>query len=180
MGSRVVYKIEDIGTVVGGATPSTKKDSNWGGDIPWLSPKDLTGYRFRYISEGEKSITQEGFNSCSTQMLPKGTVLFSSRAPIGYLAIAETEVCTNQGFKSVIPNEDIDPLYLFYLLKYYRDKIAGISIGTTFPEVSGKTMRQFEVEIASDPEERRAIAGLLGSIDDKIELNNRLNDYLAA
>ena len=115
--------IADLGTVVGGATPSTKDDSNYGGDIPWITPKDLSDFHGRYISKGERNITGKGLRSCSTQLLPKHSVLFSSRAPIGYVAIAANEVCTNQGFKSVVPNDNTDYLFLFYLLKYNKDKI---------------------------------------------------------
>lgn len=180
MVSRMTCRIEEIGTVVGGATPSTKNKAYWDGSIPWLTPKDLVGCQGRYIKAGEKRITEAGYSACSTCLLPKGTVLFSSRAPIGYIAISDGEVCTNQGFKSIIPNEDIDSLYLYYLLQFYRNQIANIGSGTTFPEVSGKAMRQFEVTIAADKEERKTIACILGAIDDKIELNNRINDYLAA
>ena len=99
-------KISDIGTVVGGATPSTKKPENYeNGTIAWITPKDLSTFTRRYIQRGERNITEIGLKSCSTQLLPKDTVLFSSRAPIGYVAIATNEVCTNQGFKSVVPNE---------------------------------------------------------------------------
>ena len=108
--------LAEIGTVIGGATPSTKEPNNWDGDIPWLSPKDLTGYRYRYIARGERNITEDGLATCSTTLLPKGTVLFSSRAPIGYIAIASNPICTNQGFKSVIPSDSIDSLFLYYLL----------------------------------------------------------------
>ena len=105
--------IADIGTVVGGATPSTKKPENYeGGTIAWITPKDLSMFSGRYIKCGERNITKEGLNSCSAQLLPANTVLFSSRAPIGYIAIAANEVCTNQGFKSVIPTEDTDALFL--------------------------------------------------------------------
>ena len=110
-------KISDIGTVIGGATPSTKKSENYeNGDIPWITPKDLSTFNERYIKRGERNITRIGLDSCSTHMLPKNTVLFSSRAPIGYVAIAANELCTNQGFKSIIPNTNINPLFLFYLL----------------------------------------------------------------
>lgn len=101
MGSRKTVSIGDLGRIVGGATPSTKIRENWDGDIPWLSPKDLANYNQRYISRGERNITQQGYESCSTKILPTGTVLFSSRAPIGYIAIAKNPVCTNQGFKSI-------------------------------------------------------------------------------
>ena len=91
-------KLEDVGDVIGGGTPSTKNYDFWNGNIPWLTPKDLSGYNNRYISKGERNITKQGLQNSSTKMLPKGTVLLTSRAPIGYLAIAENEVCTNQGF----------------------------------------------------------------------------------
>ena len=181
MGSRrILVRLDQLGNVVGGATPSTKKPEYWDGDIPWISPKDLTGYGSRYISKGEKSITQEGYDSCSTQMLPKGAVLFSSRAPIGYCAIAARPICTNQGFKSIVPKDGVDSEFLYYLLRANRERIAGIGSGTTFPEVSGKAMRQVEMLVPDNYAEQVTIARILGSIDEKIELNNRLNDYLAA
>lgn len=175
----VKCKISDIGTVVGGATPSTKKEENYlGGNIAWITPKDLSTFKGRYIQRGERNITKIGLKSCSAQILPKNTVLFSSRAPIGYIAIAKNEVCTNQGFKSVIPNETIDPLFLFYLLKYNKDKIAGMGSGTTFKEVSGTTMKNIEVKIPCEKNIQIKIASILGSIDDKIEINNKINDNL--
>lgn len=174
-------KISDIGTVVGGATPSTRKSENYDdGKIAWITPKDLSSFNGRYIRNGERNITERGFNSCSTQLLPKNTVLFSSRAPIGYVAIAANEVCTNQGFKSVIPNENTDPLFLFYLLKYNRDKIKRIGSGTTFKEVSGNTIKNIVVSVPSDRIVQKKIATILGTIDDKIEENEKINKNLAA
>lgn len=172
-------KISDIGTVVGGATPSTKKPENYeDGKIAWITPKDLSTFSGRYIERGERNITEVGLKSCSTQLLPKNTVLFSSRAPIGYVAIAANEVCTNQGFKSVIPNEDTDPLFLFYLLKYNKDKIEGMGSGTTFKEVSGNTMKNIVVSVPRDKSVQKKIADILSSIDDKIEENERINNNL--
>lgn len=99
-------RIQDIGTVVGGATPSTKIDANYkNGHISWITPKDLSTFEGRYIYTGERNITEMGLNSSSTVLMPKNSILFSSRAPIGYVAIAGKELCTNQGFKSVIPNK---------------------------------------------------------------------------
>lgn len=91
------YKIADIGKVVGGGTPSTTEPSFWGGNIPWISPKDLAGYHNVYISHGENYITEKGLNKSGSKLLPKNTLLFSSRAPIGYLAIASNPICTNRG-----------------------------------------------------------------------------------
>lgn len=108
-------------------------------------------------------------------MLPKGSVLFSSRAPIGYVAIVANDMCTNQGFKSVIPNEETDSEFLYYLLKYNKDNIASQGSGTTFAEVSGKTMKEIEVMVPKETEDQRRIASILSSLDRKIELNNKIN-----
>lgn len=179
MAEWIECKISDIGTVVGGATPSTKKTEYYeGGNIAWITPKDLATFSGRYIQRGERNITEIGLKSCSTQLLPQNTILFSSRAPIGYAAIAANEVCTNQGFKSVIPNEDTDPLFLFYLLKYNKDRIEGMGSGTTFKEVSGNTMKNIVVNVPADKEIQTKIASLLGAIDDKIEENERINNNL--
>ena len=172
-------KLSDIGTVVGGATPSTKNADNYNdGKIAWITPKDLSSFKGRYIERGERNITEVGLKSCSTQLLPKNTVLFSSRAPIGYCCIAANEVCTNQGFKSVIPNEHIDPLFLYYLLKNNKDSIEKMGSGTTFKEVSGSTMKNIVISVPADKKMQERIASILGCIDDKIEHNERINNNL--
>lgn len=171
-------KISDMGQVVGGATPSTNNDEYYNGNIIWITPKDLSNFNGRYILKGERNITRAGMESCSTQMLPKGSILFSSRAPIGYVAIAARELCTNQGFKSVIPNETVDFLFLYYLLKYNKEKIESMGSGTTFKEVSGSTMKNIEVTVPESIEIQRKIAGILNSIDSKIENNIKINNNL--
>ena len=171
------YKLSEIGTVVGGATPSTTVERFYGGDIPWLTPKDLSNFQDRYIERGERNITREGLDSCSAQLLPANSVLFSSRAPIGYVAIAKKPIATNQGFKSIIPNEKVDSLFLYYVLRYNKEKIEAMGSGTTFKEVSGAVMKNIEVALPSLEEQRR-IAGILGAIDDKIENNRRINTNL--
>ena len=165
----------ELGTIIGGATPSTKNPSFYDGNIPWLTPKDLSVNSNKYILRGERNITEAGFKSCSCKMLPKGSVLFSSRAPIGYVAIAANDMCTNQGFKSIIPNEETDSEFLYYLLKYNKDNIASQGSGTTFAEVSGKTMKEIEVMVPKETEDQRRIASILSSLDRKIELNNKIN-----
>ena len=165
----------ELGTIVGGATPSTKNPSFYDGNIPWLTPKDLSVNSNMYILRGARNITEVGFKSCSCKMLPKGSVLFSSRAPIGYVAIAANDMCTNQGFKSVIPNEETDSEFLYYLLKYNKNYIASQGSGTTFAEVSGKTMKDIEVVVPKEKEYQHRIASILSSLDRKIELNNKIN-----
>lgn len=172
--------IGDLGKVVGGATPSTKDPSFWDGDLPWLTPKDLACHSFRYVYGGSRSITKKGALSCSTSLLTKGSILFSSRAPIGYVAIAGKDLYTNQGFKSIIPNEDVDGLFLYYLLKSNNDHIASFGSGTTFKEISGRTFSNIQLDIPTKKNDQEAIAAILDSLDSKIELNNRINDYLAA
>lgn len=171
--------IADIGQVVGGATPSTKKPENYqGGTIPWITPKDLANFSGRYIAHGERNITEIGLKSCSTQLIPRHSILFSSRAPIGYVAIADNDLCTNQGFKSVVPNDNTDYMFLYYLLVYKRDEIENMGSGTTFKEVSGSTMRSIRVRVPKSLHEQRKIAGVLSALDDKIELNNKINKNL--
>lgn len=172
------YKLEVLGTVVGGATPSTKDPSNYDGKISWITPKDLSNYANRFISSGERTITQKGFDGCSCKMLPKGSILFSSRAPIGYIAIAENQICTNQGFKSIIPNSSIiNNMFLYYLLVNNKAYIESLGSGTTFKEVSGSVMKNVTLKIPSLFTQQR-IASILSSLDSKIELNRRINDNL--
>ena len=173
--------IADLGTIVGGATPSTKKKENYAdGTIAWITPKDLAGYTGRYIMRGERNITERGLNSCSVQLIPAHSILFSSRAPIGYVAIASQEMCTNQGFKSVVPNDNTDYMFLYYLLKFNKYKIEAMGSGTTFKEVSGSTMKGIKVTVPKSIDEQRKIASVLSSIDEKIEENNAINENLAA
>ena len=172
------YKLHEIGRIVGGATPPTKDSANYDGEISWITPKDLSNFTGRYIQKGERSITQKGFESSSCQILPKGSILFSSRAPIGYIAIAANELCTNQGFKSIIPDNNlVNNLFLYYLLKYNKEEIEGLGSGTTFKEVSAKVMQNFDIKIPSIQTQKK-IADILSSLDDKIELNRRINDNL--
>lgn len=168
----------ELGDIVGGATPSTKHEEYYGGDIAWITPKDLSLFKGRYISCGERSITEAGLASCSAQMMPSNTVLFTSRAPIGYVAIARQSVCTNQGFKSVVPHECVDSLFLYYLLKFNKERIEAMGSGTTFKEVSGKTMKAVQVRIPCKIEDQKKIASILDSIDSKIENNAKINDNL--
>ena len=151
--------IGEIATIVGGGTPSTSNTDNFdGGEIPWITPADLSRYKEKYIARGTRNITEKGLNSSSARLLPANTVLFSSRAPIGYVAIASQPVATNQGFKSFILPEGIDPSFVYYYLTSAKETIEGLGGGTTFKELSGAAAATIPLPIAPLPEQRRIVA----------------------
>ena len=134
--------LSDLGTVVGGGTPSKKHPEYYSEHgISWITPKDLSVDKSKFISHGENDISDIGFSNSSATKMPKGTVLFSSRAPIGYIAIALNVVTTNQGFKSVIPNTNVGTAYIYFFLKQALPIIEGIASGSTFKEISGSGMK---------------------------------------
>lgn len=151
-------RIGDIGIVASGGTPSTQRSDYYDGEIPWITPKDLSGYTEKYISVGSRSITQNGLNNSSAKILPKGTVLFSSRAPIGYCVIAATEVATNQGFKNLIPSEGVLSDYVYHYLKGNKQLAENYASGTTFLEISGKAFSNLPIPLPPLPEQRRIVA----------------------
>ncbi|MEJ8767457.1 restriction endonuclease subunit S [Oceanobacillus sp. HCA-5259] len=142
--------IKDIGEVVGGGTPSKKQTDYYTSEgIPWITPKDLSGFKNRYIERGAIDITEKGYNNSSAKILPKGSVLFSSRAPIGYIAIASNEVSTNQGFKSVVPYKGFGTEFVFQTLKSKLKTIKNRASGSTFKEISGGELKKIEVILPS-------------------------------
>ena len=137
-----ISTISDLGTVVGGSTPSkTKPEYYTNNGIAWITPKDLSINKSKFISHGENDITELGLKNSSATVMPKGTVLFSSRAPIGYIAIASNEVTTNQGFKSVIPYSEIGTAFVYFFLKHSLPVIESAAAGSTFKEISGSAMK---------------------------------------
>ena len=134
--------LSDIGSVVAGGTPSKSKPEYYADQgIAWITPKDLSVNKSKFISHGENDISELGFSKSSAAKMPAGTILFSSRAPIGYIAIAQNEVTTNQGFKSVIPNENISTAYMYFVLNNLLPTIEGMASGSTFKEISGAAMK---------------------------------------
>ena len=134
--------ISDLGAVVGGSTPSKAKPEYYTETgIAWITPKDLSVNKSKFISHGENDITELGLKNSSATIMPEGTVLFSSRAPIGYIAVAAGEVTTNQGFKSIVPKPEIGTAFVYYFLKHNLPIIEGMASGSTFKEVSGSTMK---------------------------------------
>lgn len=144
--------VSDFGEVIGGATPSKDIDEYFCSDgIVWLTPKDLTSTGKKFIYKGETDITDAAYRSCSTKIMPKGSVLLTSRAPVGCVAIAMTELCTNQGFKSIVPYKEIGTAFVYYFLKENRQLLESQSSGTTFMEISGNVLKEIPVSIP--PEE---------------------------
>ena len=140
-----VENLIDFAEIKNGATPSTTDDANYGGDIVWITPKDLSDQQSKFVYQGERNITKQGFDSCSTSMLPTNSVLMSSRAPIGLVSIAKHEVCTNQGFKSFIPKNIENSIYLYYYIKHHIKQIEQLGTGTTFKEVSRDDLCKFPI-----------------------------------
>jgi type I restriction enzyme S subunit len=143
-----VGKIEDVADVVGGGTPSTKVESYFADiGIPWLTPKDLSGYAGKFIDRGATDITEKGLKNSSAKLMPKGTILFTSRAPIGYCAIALNEIATNQGFKSLVPKNHMKSEYIYQYITRITPFIQSISGGSTFGEITGSAMKEIRIII---------------------------------
>ena len=173
-------KLGDIAKIYNGSTPSTSDNSNYDGEIVWATPKDLADQNSKYFSQGARNITQMGFDSCSTQMIPANNILMSSRAPIGLFAINTVACCTNQGFKNIVLDKSISDVdYMYYYLKYHVKEIEALGSGTTFKEVSKTAFEKYEISIPSLSVQQK-IAAVLSSLDDKIALNKKINAKLEA
>lgn len=169
-----VGRLDEIADVVGGSTPSKAKPEYYTQNgIAWLTPKDLSNHPAVYSSRGEIDITEEGYNSTSTKLMPKGTVLFTSRAPIGYISIAQNDICTNQGFKSLVPKK-AGTCFLYCFLKYVTPEIENKSTGSTFKEASGSLMKSLQVIIPEQNvfEEFEAIVSPLFTRIESLEKEN--------
>lgn len=160
------------------STPSTKEESYWDWDISWITPKDLSSYNKRFIDRWEKNITELWLKKSSAQLLPKNTVLFSSRAPIWYVAIANKELTTNQWFKNLVCDEiNSHFMFFYYRLKNKKNFIEWLASWSTFSEISWTWMKNLPILLPPLPEQK-AIAGVLSSFDDKIELLRAENQTL--
>lgn len=172
--------ISDLGTVVGGSTPSKSKPEYYTEHgIAWITPKDLSVNKSKFITHGENDITELGLKNSSASIMPEGTVLFSSRAPIGYITIAAGEVTTNQGFKSVIPRPAIGTPFVYYFLKNALPTIEGMASGSTFKEVSGSTMKSVPAFIPDD-ETLARFTEFCSPIFEQQQMLERQNQSLAA
>ena len=171
--------ISDLGNVIGGSTPSKAKPEYYTEHgIAWITPKDLSVNKNKFIARGADDITELGLRNSSAKLMPRGTVLFSSRAPIGYIAIASGEVCTNQGFKSIIPNGSVGTAFIYYFLIENLQTIESMASGSTFKEVSGTTMKGIPAIIPDDDTLRR-FQEECTPIFEKQELLEKENSHLA-
>lgn len=151
----------EIASVVSGATPKTSVGEYWDGDVLWATPKDLSGLGTMTISSTNRQLSEAGLQSCSTHVLPIGSVLLSSRAPIGLVAVNTVPMATNQGFKSLTPQRDrLDATYLYHWLTSNRSFLESIGTGATFKEISKKRVQSVEIPLPPLDEQRRIAAVL--------------------
>ena len=154
-------ELSAVGNVVGGGTPSTSVLDYWDGTIPWLTPADMGKFTSKYVEKCSKFITQKGLDHSSAKLMPKGTVIYSSRAPIGYVAIAKDSICTNQGCKSLVPNtEFVISEYIYFCLINRTEDIKFRASGTTFKEISGRNFGETLIPLPPISEQRRIVARL--------------------
>lgn len=174
----ITTNLGNVANIYSGATPSTTNPSYWGDAVAWITPDDLSKLKTRYISRGERSLSKEGYDSITAPMLPAGSILISSRAPIGYVALAGDEVCTNQGFKSLVLKTGHSPHFFYYLAKLLKPAFEAKAGITTFKEISASNMARIKVTIPSNHEQQEKIAKQLSVLDSKIEHNNELIQML--
>lgn len=179
-------KLKQIGTIVGGGTPKTNVREYWDdGEIPWISPADLSKYKDKYISHGRKSITEEGLSKSSAKLLPTGSVMMSSRAPIGYVAIASNPIATNQGFKSVVPFVLEMNEYIYYYFFAFIEDIKSRSSGTTFKEISGKELGNSLFPLPPLEEQKRIVAkiesifAVIDQLEEEMKRRDRIVEAMA-
>lgn len=148
-------RLSNLGQIIGGGTPSTSNTDFWDGEIPWLTPADMKFVTGKYVSHGERNITQEGLSCSSARLMPKNTLLYSSRAPIGYIAISQNDICTNQGFKSLVLIDNNMVQFLYYCLIQRTDDIKSRASGTTFKEISGTEFGRTIIPLPPKNEQNR-------------------------
>lgn len=163
-------RLGEVAFVIGGGTPNTDISDYWSGDIPWFTPSEIG--ENKYVNISERTISEKGLNDSSAKILPKGTILFTSRATIGAKAILTTEATTNQGFQSFVVNNENSNEFIYYYLDIILNEIKQKASGSTFPEVSAESLRKILIKIP-DINEQNAIASVLVNADKEIELANK-------
>lgn len=171
-------KLGDVCDVIGGSTPDTGNPLYWGGALAWVTPSDLGKLSDKIIAQTDRSITRAGLENCSAKMLPLGTVIMSSRAPIGHLGIAGIPLCTNQGCKGFVPNDGTDSGFLYWSLKSSIPQFQSLGSGATFAEISKTTLQRVELPMPELPEQRRIAAALDNQMDAVIQARQAAQDSL--
>ena len=154
----------ELGEIVSGSTPDTTNMEYWDGNIPWITPADLTGHQGIFFTGELRKITDLGYKNCSTKIIPPGSILYSSRAPIGHCAVTTFPLCTNQGFKNLIPNRKLNPIYGYFALKYFTPQIEFLGRGATFTEINKELFENVCIPLPPLPEQQR-IAAILQKAD---------------
>ena len=172
-----VKTIKNVAQVIGGGTPKTDNDIFWDGDINWFTPSEIGR---KYVYESKRKITEEGLNQSSAKLLPKNTILLSTRATIGEVSISKNETTTNQGFQSLVVKNNFDTEFIYYLTQLLKRDMIKLSSGSTFLEISKKEVEKIKINVPSI-EEQKKIARFLSAIDNKIELLEKkchlINDH---
>lgn len=169
-------KLSEIMDLIGGGTPKTSNPDYWGGDIPWISVKDFNGER-RYVGDTEKKITKLGLENSSTKILSKGDIIISARGTVGELAIIPSDMAFNQSCYGLRAKDFVDSCFLYYLLKQSVNILKHNTHGSVFDTITRETFENISVKLPPLPIQQK-IAAILSSLDDKIELNNKINTNL--
>jgi type I restriction enzyme, S subunit len=165
----ITKRLDEIGTICSGSTPSTSVSSFWDGEIIWVTPNDLSKQRTPYLKDSGKRITEKGLNGCSAQLTPPGSLVMSSRAPIGYVALPTIPFCTNQGCKTIVLKTQFHPEFAYYNLLFNIDKVKNLGEGTTFAEISKSALSAVKLDFPTSPSEQDRIAEILLTVDRAIE-----------
>ena len=159
--------LSKMGKIVSGGTPDTNTKEFWGGEIQWLTPTDVTALKSRFVSKTFRTISDLGVKNSSATLLPKGSLMVCTRATIGALAISTTDICTNQGFKNIIPSKDFDVEFIYYLLSFFSKELLRKASGSTFLELSKKDFEKIEM-LCPSLKEQQKIAAVLSTADQEI------------
>ncbi|QQO55195.1 MAG: hypothetical protein N838_19420 [Thiohalocapsa sp. PB-PSB1] len=167
-------RFDEFGTLFSGATPRTGIAAYWDGDIVWVTPNDVSRLRSPYLFGSAKTLSEKGLNSCSAQLLPGRSIVMSSRAPIGYVAIPVMDFCTNQGCKSIKLKQGYDPEFAYYSILHNIDAIKNRGEGTTFAEISKTALASVALPFPDSKPEQTKIAEILSTVDRAIEQTEAL------
>ena len=163
-----VVRLENVAEIIGGGTPSRNNSELWGTDHFWITPSEVIALDGGFVYRSQEKISDLGLKCSSAKLLPPGSILMTSRASIGYAAITQTSISTNQGFQSIICGENLHNLYALYQIRYRKSELERLAAGSTFSEISSKNVRSFSV-VVPPLQEQKKIASILISVDKVID-----------